>query len=223
MFETPSVKTLLHLAATEAISTYHHLQAVEVDSDDGTGPPGASIGVQRLPQRPAISSNLHLSAAAAPFVPPPLDGLTEEVLESCLTSVFGYKGFRGQQLDVIRRVLAGQSTLAILPTGTRGHAASLYPVDGSKLRVLSTSSQSRFHWLPLLPDLIYYKSAPSDADLKTAWLDQPPALLLGGCLRGVVALNGSGKQFAGLQVAGLPATSIASQLPHKRCHPGESA
>ena len=67
--------------------------------------------------RPAISSNLHLSHDLDPFKVPPLDGLTEERLAECLKSAFGYGGFRGQQLEVVRRVLEGKSTLAVLPTG----------------------------------------------------------------------------------------------------------
>ena len=34
-----------------------------------------------------------------------------------LHSLFGFAGFRGQQEQVVTRVLAGQRTLAIMPTG----------------------------------------------------------------------------------------------------------
>lgn len=67
--------------------------------------------------RPAISSNLHLSHGLDPFEVPPLEELTDQRLAECLKSAFGYGGFRGQQLEVIRRVLEGKSTLAVLPTG----------------------------------------------------------------------------------------------------------
>ena len=67
--------------------------------------------------RPSISSNLHLSKDLPPFEAPPLAALTDDVLAGCLKSAFGYGGFRGQQLEVVRRVLDGHSTLAVLPTG----------------------------------------------------------------------------------------------------------
>ncbi|KAL3136691.1 hypothetical protein ABBQ38_005927 [Trebouxia sp. C0009 RCD-2024] len=67
--------------------------------------------------RPAISSNLHLSHGLIPFEIPPLEELTDQQLAECLKSAFGYGGFRGQQLEVVRRVLEGNSTLAVLPTG----------------------------------------------------------------------------------------------------------
>ncbi|MDG5747890.1 DNA helicase RecQ [Qipengyuania sp. XHP0207] len=43
---------------------------------------------------------------------PPLDAAQEH-----LKTVFGFNGFRGRQAEVIERVLAGQSTLAVMPTG----------------------------------------------------------------------------------------------------------
>lgn len=76
-----------------------------------------------MPPRPAhlsqlpISSNLHLSRDLEPFMAPPLEGLTDNVLADVLKSAFGYGGFRGQQLEVVRRVLEAKSTLAVLPTG----------------------------------------------------------------------------------------------------------
>ncbi|MBW8783184.1 MAG: DEAD/DEAH box helicase, partial [Novosphingobium sp.] len=38
-------------------------------------------------------------------------------LADALHATFGFAGFRGVQEDVIRRVLAGESTLAVMPTG----------------------------------------------------------------------------------------------------------
>ena len=67
--------------------------------------------------RPSISSNLHLSKDLPPFEAPPLAALTGDVLAGCLQSAFGYGGFKGRQLEVVRRVLDGHSTLAVLPTG----------------------------------------------------------------------------------------------------------
>eukprot|EP00891_Asterochloris_glomerata_P005100 jgi/Astpho2/5100/fgenesh1_pm.00073_%23_4_t len=51
------------------------------------------------------------------FVAPPLDELSDERAAEVLREVFGHQGFRGLQLEVVRRVLQGTSTLAILPTG----------------------------------------------------------------------------------------------------------
>src|SRR3546814_3825563 len=34
-----------------------------------------------------------------------------------LHTTFGYSGFRGRQAEVIERVMAGQHTLAVMPTG----------------------------------------------------------------------------------------------------------
>ncbi len=42
---------------------------------------------------------------------------SEERLKGLLQSVMGFGEFRGRQLEVVRRVLAGRSTLAVLPTG----------------------------------------------------------------------------------------------------------
>jgi superfamily II DNA helicase RecQ len=42
---------------------------------------------------------------------------SEAALTEVARCVFGFAGFRGLQLPVIQRVLAGQSTLAIMPTG----------------------------------------------------------------------------------------------------------
>ena len=41
----------------------------------------------------------------------------EEGLTRLLRGVFRHQQFRGQQLGIIQKVLWGQSTLAILPTG----------------------------------------------------------------------------------------------------------
>lgn len=90
------------------------LQANELDSDADVELP---LAPHPATLRPPSSSNLHLAAAAAPFVPPAFDTLSDEVMAGCLESVFGYKGFRGHQLKVVKNIMAGQSTLAILPTG----------------------------------------------------------------------------------------------------------
>lgn len=90
-------------------------QAVDNGSDTDTEQPTIAKPVQVT--RPAISSNLHLSYGLEPFEAPPLEELTDDRLADCLKSAFGYGGFRGQQLEVVRRVLDGKSTLAVLPTG----------------------------------------------------------------------------------------------------------
>ena len=84
---------------------------------------------------PPISSNLHLSQGLPPFEAPPLEGLTDEALADSLKAAFGYGAFRGQQLEVVRRVLDGTSTLAVLPTGQQ---AAQLPLLGSLTCVLCT-------------------------------------------------------------------------------------
>ena len=94
-----------------------HLQALNEENDsDAASNPTAAIKPAHA-ARPAISSNLHLSHGLAPFEVPPLEEITDERLAECLESAFGYGAFRGQQLEVVRRVLEGKSTLAVLPTG----------------------------------------------------------------------------------------------------------
>ena len=39
------------------------------------------------------------------------------MLQQLLSSVWGFPGFRGQQLDIIMRCLRGDNMLAIQPTG----------------------------------------------------------------------------------------------------------
>jgi len=87
---------------------------------DGSGSDAEAAPLAPRPTptiHPSISSNLHLSRDLPPFEPPPLAGLTDDVLAGCLRTAFGYGTFRGQQLEVVRRVLDGHSTLAVLPTG----------------------------------------------------------------------------------------------------------
>lgn len=87
---------------------------------DGSGSDAEAAPLAPRPtpaSHPTISSNLHLSKGLAPFEPPPLAALTDDVLAGCLKTAFGYGAFRGQQLEVVRRVLDGHSTLAVLPTG----------------------------------------------------------------------------------------------------------
>lgn len=104
------------------------LQAIDDDNDsdadnkraaaNSAADPAANPAANRVHvARPTLSSNLHLSHGLDPFEVPPLEDLTDERLEECLKSAFGYGGFRGQQLQVVRRVLEGTSTLAVLPTG----------------------------------------------------------------------------------------------------------
>ena len=95
--------------------------------------------------RTAISSNLHLSHGLEPFEVPPLGELTDERLAECLKSAFGYGGFRGQQLEVVRRVLEGKSTLAVLPTGK-----TIAPIKlGQKLNLLNPAGAAISHLLGL--------------------------------------------------------------------------
>ena len=113
------------------------LQAIDNDNDsDAENRPAANPAAYPIHvPRPAISSNLHLSHGLDPFEVPPLEELTDKRLAECLKSAFGYGGFRGQQLEVVRRVLEGKSTLAVLPTGKSswcdGGITSLLPVRAS--------------------------------------------------------------------------------------------
>lgn len=93
-----------------------YLQALDGENDSDADSPSAVTKPGHV-ARPAISSNLHLSHGLDPFKAPPIGELTDEQLAECLKSAFGYGGFRGQQLEVVRRVLEGKSTLAVLPTG----------------------------------------------------------------------------------------------------------
>lgn len=68
------------------------LEGPEQEGDFAPSPP-----VRSAPHRPA------LPAATTP--------------EEALHAIFGFSAFRGVQEQVVRRVLAGQSTLAVMPTG----------------------------------------------------------------------------------------------------------
>ena len=57
---------------------------------------------------------------------------SDTALTEVARRVFGFAGFRGLQLPVIQRVLAGQSTLAIMPTGA-------LPIPQDRLRKLGPS------------------------------------------------------------------------------------
>lgn len=92
---------------------------MQVEGADGDDAAGTNVTAHKAVQRTSLSSNLHLTAAAAPFVPPALEDLSEASMADCLDALFGYKGFRGLQLQVVKNIMAGQSTLAILPTGIR--------------------------------------------------------------------------------------------------------
>ena len=45
------------------------------------------------------------------------EGFQDEALRTLLKKVFKHDDFRGSQLEIVRRVLDGKSTLAVLPTG----------------------------------------------------------------------------------------------------------
>ena len=51
---------------------------------------------------------------------------SEAALTEVAQRVFGFSAFRGLQLPVIQRVLAGQSTLAIMPTGALPNLAQRF-------------------------------------------------------------------------------------------------
>lgn len=62
-------------------------------------------------------TNDALSLAPIPAAPVPEEATTEDALTETLQGAFGFPAFRGLQLQVIQSVLAGHSTLAVLPTG----------------------------------------------------------------------------------------------------------
>lgn len=64
----------------------------------------------------------HVRVEWPPLPPLPADMLEEENLTAVLQAAFGHGGFRPLQLEALRRVLRGEGTLAILPTG---HGKSL--------------------------------------------------------------------------------------------------
>ncbi|KAK3281350.1 hypothetical protein CYMTET_10857, partial [Cymbomonas tetramitiformis] len=71
-------------------------------------PPSAPLEIPEPPPMPAELAELCAAARAEP---------TREALTAVLQSVFGHDDFRPGQLETIQRVLRGESTLSILPTG----------------------------------------------------------------------------------------------------------
>lgn len=71
------------------------------NGEKAPAPDGAPKGPEALPPPPA---------------PLPADAPAADV-EATVSAAYGFAGFRGRQAEVIARVLAGRSTLAILPTG----------------------------------------------------------------------------------------------------------
>ena len=63
---------------------------------------------------------------------------SDERLSALLHRVMGFGEFRGRQLEVFRRVLAGRSTLAVLPTGE------------ASVRKLDISCKSQRMWIRCL-------------------------------------------------------------------------
>lgn len=122
-----------------------HLQALDDENDsDVENNPTAATKLTHVP-RPAISSNLHLSRGLDPVEVPPLEDLTDERLAECLKSAFGHGDFRGQQLEVVRRVLEGKSTLAVMPTGKITATIKLE----QKLKALDPADAALSHLLRL--------------------------------------------------------------------------
>lgn len=68
----------------------------------------AAAGVQLAPEPIWVPEGGFEAVAADP---------SEEALTEVVQKVFGFQGFRGLQLRIIQRMMAGQSTLAIMPTG----------------------------------------------------------------------------------------------------------
>jgi len=110
-----------------------HTQAKDgLHDDDEPQRPAAATdaGMTQPPSRAVGRVSAANAQQAAPGVPPvpdwePAGGFaavaadpSEAALTEVAQRVFGFAGLRGLQLPVIQRVLAGQSTLAIMPTGT---------------------------------------------------------------------------------------------------------
>ena len=94
--------------------------AEQQEEDPGYAPATAPQQPNQRAQRtdPIDECDAPLPEPAAAILKRARDGVpSDEELESLLQSVFRHDGFRGQQLRVIQRVLTGQSTLAVLPTG----------------------------------------------------------------------------------------------------------
>ena len=80
-------------------------------------PHAASEGGAQVAQQPDPAPTAVLDWEPAQGYAAVASDPSEAALTEVAQRVFGFPGFRGLQLAVIQRVLAGQSTLAIMPTG----------------------------------------------------------------------------------------------------------
>lgn len=107
----------------------HHVKSRQQEEDAGD-PPSAQQPGKSVPPPPAPGA-LHRQAPPLPpptAPPPPPEGVDCEAavldpspdkLLAVLQGVWGHGSFRGLQLEAVQSVMQGQSTLAIMPTGTR--------------------------------------------------------------------------------------------------------
>jgi len=81
----------------------------------------AAVAVKQGPPAPAVREPFELAKCIPADMEPPLpeDPTTasDDQLRTLLRGTFGHPDFRGSQAAIIKRVLAGQSMLGILPTG----------------------------------------------------------------------------------------------------------
>jgi hypothetical protein len=82
--------------------------------------------------------------------------LTDGQLTGLLRGVFGHAAFRGRQLELIRSVLAGRSTLGVLPTGAGKSLTYQLPallLDGARgaggaVELRPLAGARRMQWWP---------------------------------------------------------------------------
>ena len=76
----------------------------------------------------AVSGAETLAPSAPALMPVAKEACTEEALTQAAHELFGYAALRGLQLPVLQSVLAGRSTLAIMPTGLSDFVNRCMPI-----------------------------------------------------------------------------------------------
>jgi ATP-dependent DNA helicase RecQ len=65
----------------------------------------------------AIATGSRLTVAMAGCTPKIGEPMSDTSSQEILTSIFGFKAFRGKQAEIIDQILAGKNILAVMPTG----------------------------------------------------------------------------------------------------------